>query len=382
MKLNLGTKLFLSNLAVLLVGMLVLVIVAQFSLVGAYGRHMAMMNGLGIGSGMGNVPGTGMGRGQGGLGQAGGAAFLNFRSGFYEALAWAGLAALAVALVASLLMSRALAAPLRAMMTASQRVAEGHYTERVPAGGSDELGQLAGRFNSMAEKLEQVETMRRRLIGDVAHEMRTPLTAIKGSMEGLVDGVLPASPQTFDQVAAEAERLNRLVDDLQEHSRVESGAIVMDLEPVSLAEVAGMACKRLERAYTTKDVSLTLDLPVALPPVRADADRLLQVLTSLLHNALQYTPAGGSVSLSVERRGQEVFVRVADTGIGIPPEHVQQIFERFYRVDKSRSRQAGGGSGIGLTIAKHLVETRGGRLWAESAGEGLGSTFTFTLPLK
>jgi len=378
MKLNLGSKLFLSNLAVLLVGLLVLVVVAQFSLPGAYGRHMGMMNALG------NVPGTGMmgagpGRGQAGAGQA---AFLDFRRGFYEALAWAGLAAMAVALVVSLLISRSLAAPLRAMMGASQRVAGGHYSERVPAGGSDEIGQLAANFNSMAEKLEQVEAMRRRLIGDVAHELRTPLTAIQGSMEGLVDGVLPASSQTFEQVAAETKRLSRLVDDLQELSRVESGAVVLDLGPVSLSELAETARKRLALSYAAKGVSLTIHLPAALPTVRVDTDRLLQVLSNLLNNALQYTPPGGTVSLSGELHGHEIIVRVADTGIGIPPEHLSYILDRFYRVDKSRSRQAGGGSGIGLTISKHLVEAHGGRIWVESAGEGQGSTFTFTLPLK
>jgi signal transduction histidine kinase len=371
-KLNLGTKLFLSNLAVLLVGMLVLVIVAQFSLPGAYGRHLGMMNDLGITPGMG-MQGSGLGRGQ--------AAFLNFRSGFYEALSWAGLAALAGALAVSLLMSRALTAPLRAMMTATQRLTEGHYNERVPVGASDELGQLAGRFNGMAEKLEQVETMRRRLIGDMAHEMRTPLTAIKGSMEGLVDGVLPASLLTFEQVAAEAERLSRLVDDLQELSRVESGAVILDIESVSLPELAETARKRLEQTFSAKGVSLILDLPAGLPLIHADPDRLLQVLTNLLNNALNYTPTGGNVSLSTEIRDHEVFVHVKDTGIGIPPEHLPHIFERFYRVDKSRSRQAGGGSGIGLTISRHLVEAHRGHLWAESAGVGQGSTFTFTIPL-
>jgi two-component system sensor histidine kinase BaeS len=378
MKLNLGAKLFLSNLAVLLVGLLVLVAVAQFSLPGAYGRHLGMMNGLGNAPGMG-MQGAGLGRGQAGAGQA---AFLNFRSGFYEALAWAGMAALAVALLVSLLMSRTLAAPLRAIMTASQRVAEGHYNERLPAGGSDEFGQLAGRFNSMAERLEQVETIRRQLIGDVAHELRTPLTAIKGSMEGLLDGVLPASKHTYEQVATEADRLSRLVDDLQELSRVESGAVVLDLKNVSLSELAEMVRRRLERAYKAKGVSLAIDLPAALPPVHADAERLLQVLTNLLNNALQYTPSGGSVHLSAERHDHEVFVHVTDTGIGIPPEHLPYLFDRFYRVDKSRSRQAGGGSGIGLTISRHLVEAHGGRIWVESAGEGQGSTFTFTLPHK
>jgi histidine kinase len=372
MKFNLGTKLFLSYLVVMLVGMLVLVAVAQVSLPGAYGNHLGMMNGMGM-------MGTGPGRGQTGVGGAG---YQNFRSSFYEALAWAGLAALLVALLVSLFISRGLAAPLRSMTAASGRVAEGHYSERVPAGGSDELGQLASSFNTMAEKLEQVENMRRRLIGDVAHELRTPLTAIKGSMEGLVDGVLPASQQTFEQVGAEADRLSRLVDDLQELSRVESGVVSLDLEPVSLPELAETACKRLAAAYADKVVSLAVDLPTGLPPVRADTDRLLQVLTNLLNNALHYTPSGGDVTLSGERRGREMFMRVVDTGVGISPEHLPYIFDRFYRVDKSRSRQAGGGSGIGLTISKYLIEAQGGRIWVESAGEGHGSTFTFTLPLS
>ena len=371
MKFNLGTKLFLSYLAVMVVGMLVLVAVAQVSLPGAYGNHLGMMNGTGM-------MGTGAGRGQAGTG---GAAFQNFRSSFYEALAWAGMAALIVALIVSLFISRGLAAPLRSMTTASERVAEGHYNERVPAGGSDELGQLAASFNTMAEKLEQVESMRRRLIGDVAHELRTPLTAIKGSMEGLVDGVLPASRQTFEQIGSEADRLNRLVDDLQELSRVESGTIALDLEPVSLPNLVETARKRLSGAYAAKGVALTMDLPAALPPVHADSDRLLQVLTNLLSNALQYTPSGGSVTLSAERHGAEMFVHVVDTGIGIPSEHLLYIFDRFYRVDKSRSRQKGGGSGIGLTISKYLVEAQGGRIWAESSGEGQGSIFTFTIPL-
>ncbi len=378
MKLTLGAKLFLSCLAVLLVGLVVLAAAAQFSLPGAYGRHLGqmaqMMNDSGMMDwGMGPDHGQGFGAGQD--------LFANFQFSFYEAFAWAALAGLGAAAVVSLLISRRLTAPLRDMTVASQRMAEGRYSERVPARGGDELGQLAASFNGMAEKLEQVEAMRRRLIGDVAHELRTPLTAIKGSMEGLVDGVLPASPETFTQVAAEAERLNRLVDDLQELSRVESGAVALDLKPVSLAELVETACKRLAASYASKGVSLTLDLSAALPPVHADIDRLLQVLTNLLGNALQYTPAGGHVTLSAETRSGEILIKVTDTGIGIPLEHMPHIFDRFYRVDKSRSRQAGGGSGIGLTISKALVEAHGGHLWVESPGEGLGSTFLFTLPV-
>jgi two-component system sensor histidine kinase BaeS len=372
MKVKIGTKLFLSYLSVILVGALVLVVVAQFSLPGAYGRHLGMMNNPGM-------MGSGAGRAQAGAGQA---AFQNFRSSFFEALGWAGLASLLVALVVSLLISQSIASPIRALTNASLRVSEGHYNERVPASNGDEFGMLAGSFNSMAEKLEQVEAMRRRLIGDVAHELRTPLTAIKGSMEGLVDGVLPASKPTYEQIAAEADRLSRLVDDLQELSRVESAAFALELRPVSLSELAETARKRLEQAYSAKGISLIFNLPGNLPLVRADTDRLLQVLTNLLNNALQYTPTSGKVILSAEKHAHEVFVHVADTGAGIPPEHLPHIFDRFYRVDKSRSRQAGGGSGIGLTISKHLVESHGGRIWVESSGEGQGSTFTFTLPIE
>jgi len=369
---KLGTKLFLSYLIVMVVGLLVLVFVAQVSLPGAYGRHMAMMNGSGM---MGN----GLGRGPSAAGAAG--SFQDFRSGFYEALGWAGLAALLAAILVSIFISRGLAAPLRKLTTASTRLAEGRYGERVPMDGTDEISRLGQSFNTMAEKLEQVESMRRRLIGDVAHELRTPLTAIKGSMEGLVDGVLPASPETFQQVAQESDRLSRLVDDLQELSRVESGAIELDLGSVSLNDLAEALRKRTAVAYAQKGVSLNIELPQALPTLHADGDRLLQVLTNLVNNALRYTPQGGQVSLTAELHGREMLIRVKDTGVGIPPEHLPYIFDRFYRVDSSRSRQGGGGSGIGLTISRHLVEAQGGRIWAESAGEGKGSTFSFTIPL-
>lgn len=365
MKLTLGAKLFFSYVLVLLVGLLVLVAVAQATLPRAYGRYMGPMTR----SLTERTPRPVMRM-----------EFANFRAGFYEALAWAGASALVVALGVSYWLSRRLTAPLEAMRRASQSIAEGHYTERVAIPGDAELAQLAMSFNTMAEKLEHTEAMRRRLIGDVAHELRTPLTAIKGSMEGLIDGVLPATSETFEQIAAEADRLSRLVDDLQELSRVEAGAYVLDLQPISLAQVIETARKRLAASYAAKGVELTLNLPANLPTVRADTDRLLQILLNLLTNALHYTPAGGRVTVSAEARPKEVWVRVQDTGIGIPPEHLPLIFDRFYRVDKSRSRQSGGGSGIGLTICKHLVEAHGGRIWAESAGEGQGSTFTFTLP--
>ena len=382
---HLGVKLFLSYFAVILVGVLVLALTVPAVLPSAFNRHLGNM---GMASEMGMMPGSGAGQGQGqgfGFGAQGtgmmAELFTGFRAGVFEALAWAMAAAVFVAVVISLLLSRSILRPLHDMMQASQRIAEGHYDERVRAGGVDELGQLAERFNQMAEKLHRVEAMRRQLIGDVSHELRTPLTAIKGSMEGLMDGVLPASDETYHQIHQEADRLNRLVDDLQELSRVESGAYGLDIQPVQIAPLLETLTKRFRQQFEAKRIGLDLNLPAGLPPVLADEHRILQVLTNLTANALQYTPAGGSVTVSAMRTNGQVQLTVRDTGAGIAPEHLSQLFDRFYRVDKSRSRAAGGGSGIGLTIAKYLVEAHGGKIWVESEGAGKGSAFSFTLPV-
>jgi signal transduction histidine kinase len=171
------------------------------------------------------------------------------------------------------------------------------------------------------------------------------------------------------------------VDDLQEISRAEAGAINLDLQAVSLSDLVEAARRRLGEEYKVRGVHLKIELPERLPLVHGDKDRLLQVLINLLNNALQYTPAGGTVTISGEKDRRDVTVQVTDTGIGIPSDHLPFIFDRFYRVDRSRSRQGGGGSGIGLTISKYLVEAHGGRIWAASPGEGQGSTFSFTLPI-
>jgi two-component system sensor histidine kinase BaeS len=286
-----------------------------------------------------------------------------------------------VAILISLFFSRRILHPLRAMMQASQRIADGHYQERVTVGSADELGQLAARFNQMAEKLEQVEAMRRQLIGDVSHELRTPLTAIKGSMEGLMDGILPATDETYQQIHQEADRLNHLVDDLQELSRVEAGAYDLDLRLTQIVPLMETLAKRFRQQFKEKRVRLDLNLPADLPSVLADEHRILQVLTNLTGNALQYTPEGGTVAISAVRDNRTVRITIRDTGVGIAPRHLAHLFDRFYRVDKSRSRAAGGGSGIGLTIVKYLVEAHGGEISVESEGIGKGSAFLFTLPV-
>ena len=372
---HLGAKLFISYLIVILVGVVVLGTAAELVVPSAFDRHLAAMNSM--------MQQT-MGRSSPGLR---GDLFENFRAAVTEALTFAALAAFLAAVLVSLLVSRQVVAPVHAMMSASQRIAEGNYTERVHVSGDlskgeqDELAQLALSFNQMAAKLQQTENMRRQLIGDVAHELRTPLTAIKGSMEGLIDGVLPADAETYQAIHREADRLQRLVNDLQELSRVESGAFELDRQSVKVSDLVDSAVARLGKQFEEKDVALETEVPSGLPQVFVDKDRIDQVLLNLVGNALQYTPSGGKVTISAHAQDDEIHIAVADTGIGIPPEHLPHLFTRFYRVDKSRSR-ARGGSGIGLTIAKHLVEAHDGRIWAVSSGSGQGSTFIFTLPLS
>jgi histidine kinase len=306
--------------------------------------------------------------------------FTNFRAAVTEALLVSTTTALVSAIIVSLFVSRRVVTPIHQMMEASQRIADGRYQERVDVASEDELGQLAHSFNQMAATLEQTEAMRRDLIANVAHELRTPLASIKGYMEGMIDGVLPAEPNTYQQIYQEADRLQRLVNDLQELSRVEAGAFELKRRPLLVGPLLQQSAARLRPQFEEKDVTLSLSIPTDLPPVQADEDRLSQVLLNLLGNALQYTPSGGAVTASAKTHNQELLVTVSDTGLGISAEHLPHLFNRFYRVDKSRSR-AGGGSGIGLTIAKHLVEAHDGHIWAESAGEGQGSTFSFSLPL-
>jgi signal transduction histidine kinase len=369
---HLGGKLFLSYLGVILMGVVVLALATTITVPQAFNRHMAGGQAVG-GGGMMNG-----GRGGGMMSDL----YLEFQASFADALLLAVLAAGGVAILVSFFLSRSITAPVRALTDASRELAEGQYSKRVAANSPDELGELAHSFNQMAEKLEQVESMRRQLIGDVSHELRTPLTAIKGSMEGLIDGVLPASPETYQQIHQEADRLARLVEDLQELSRVEAGAYPLDFRPISISLIVQQVVKQLAAQADDRQIELLQDVPAGLPPVLADHDRITQVLTNLVGNALQYTPAGGRVNTTAARDGADVLVSITDTGVGIPAEHLPHLFTRFYRVDKSRSRQAGGGSGIGLTIARHIIEAHGGRIWAESAGAGKGSTFKFTLPIS
>jgi two-component system sensor histidine kinase BaeS len=303
-----------------------------------------------------------------------------FRAAMLQALLLsAGVATLA-AVAVSLFVSAQIVTPIQRLLAASRRIASGHYAERVPVTETDELGALAAQFNTMAAELESVERRRVTLIGDVAHELRTPLATIEGYTEGLLDGVVAPGAETWALLHDEVGRLRRLVHDLQELSRAEARQLPLHIRPCHPAELVEQAMARIAPQFAEKGIVLTSGVPADLPAVQADADRIIQVLINLLGNALRYTPSGGTVRVSAERQDGAVAFHIADTGIGIAPEHLPYLFERFYRVDKARSR-ALGGSGIGLTIARALVEAHEGRIWATSPGPNQGTTFSFTLPI-
>jgi histidine kinase len=372
---HLTWKVFLSYLLVVFIGGVVLITAASLSVPAAFERHLVSMNEIMI---SGNIAGNNE--------QMVSDLFSQYNKAVLEAVTYAALAALVGAVLASFLISRQVVTPTLRMMSLSKRIAEGEYEERLllpdgqQAGQIDELGRLALSFNQMADKLEKTETMRRELIGDITHELRTPLTAVKGYLEGMMDGVFPADPETYQQIHSEIDRLQRLVNDLQELSRVEAGAFQLMLTPVSPASLIERIQNTLGRQFEEKNIQFEIDIEPNLPDINVDKDRIIQVLTNLVGNALQYTPSGGKVTLLVRREPSDLLFSVTDSGIGISADQITLIFNRFYRIDKSRTRTSGG-SGIGLTIARALVNAHQGKIWAESMGEGKGSTFSFLIPL-
>jgi signal transduction histidine kinase len=366
---SLGTKLLVAHLLVVAAGIVTVFVTASLIGTSFFERHVAHMHGFGAGPEQMLAVSDAM------------AAELNaaFRRSLTESLLIAGALALGVAVAASAIVSRQVVGPLARLATAAQRIARGYYAERVPGSGTDELDQLAVSFNEMAAALEDAERRRRQLIGDVAHELRTPLATLSGYLEGLQDGVVQPSDRTWAMLGAETARLTRLVEDLQELSRAEAHQLSLALQPVDATTAVQAAVDRLAPEFVAKGLTLDVTVPPGLS-LRADPDRLIQVLTNLLSNALRYTPAPGHVQLAVSRTSQTIRFQVQDTGVGIAAEHLPHVFERFYRVDKSRAR-ALGGSGIGLTITKALVEAMGGHIAVASAGAGQGTTVTVELPL-
>ena len=301
--------------------------------------------------------------------------------GFLQSSWWQFLLAGAVAGFISLLLARWLARgmtqPLRDMAAAARRMEVGDYSVRVQARSRDEVGQLAAAFNRMTAELEDLERSRRDLVANVSHELKTPITAIRAHLENLADGVEVADPRTLQLMLSQTERLGRLVDQLLDLSRLESGEVPFQVEVVPLAPLVSRVISEISMGRSISDVRIEHDVSPHLV-AEADTERIHQVLFNLVDNAVRFTPPGGEIRVTARPDGGRVQVSVTDTGVGISPEHLPRVFERFYRVDPARSRDDGG-TGIGLAIARSIVEAHGGRIVAKS-DPGHGSAFTFDLP--
>lgn len=311
-----------------------------------------------------------------------GVGYINFREAMFDSLLWAIMISLLVAIFISIYSSQRILQPLRHMDEASREIANGNYAKRIPVEGQDEFSHLARSFNAMSEKLEGIENTRVQMIGDISHELRTPLTILHGYLEGMADGLIPAEADTFAIMRKETERLARLVNGLQELSRVESGSVSLNLRKVNFADWIEELVKRNVILFEDQGLKLSLSIqPEAKTAlVNMDEDRMTQIFTNLLSNARQFSPEKGEVSMNVALKGNELESRVSDQGIGIAPENLAHIFERFYQVDRSRTNKRGG-SGIGLSIAQALITGHGGKIHAESQGIGSGTTFVVCLPL-
>jgi signal transduction histidine kinase len=303
---------------------------------------------------------------------------VGFLNSVNQQLLFAVVAVGLAALLFTWLLSRRMLGPIEALTSAAGRMERGDLSQRVAASSRDEIGELGRAFNSMAGGLERLEQLRRGMVSDIAHELRTPLSNIRGYLEAMRDGVARPDPALIASLHEEALLLTRLVDDLQQLELADAGQLKLVRQEADLGEVVEQAVIASRPAAASKSISVTTEVAPDLPPVEADRERVGQVLRNLLDNAIRHTPEGGSITVAARNDGDEVEMNVRDTGAGIPPEHMPNIFERFYRADSSRTRSTGG-AGLGLSIARQLVELHGGRIWVDST-PGAGSSFYFTLP--
>jgi two-component system OmpR family sensor kinase/two-component system sensor histidine kinase BaeS len=302
-----------------------------------------------------------------------------FINSLNKAILWAAVFAAIVALLVGMLISRHLTRPLAMLTNAASRLAGRDLGYRVPVISGDEIGELAVSFNNMAETLERNEMLRKNLIADTAHELRTPLSILRGNLESLQEGIIETSPEIIISLHDEVMRITRLVNELQDLSLADAGELRLNRRSVSVDDLVEKATLLFSGEAKQKNVNFLVDIQAGMPQVDVDPDRIVQVVLNILNNALFYTQHGGSVKLSAVLQGDSAVFSIQDNGIGIAPEDLVNVFERFYRSEQSRQR-AGGGAGLGLAIAKGLVEAHGGRIWAESK-VNVGSIFSFSVPL-
>ncbi|OGO37668.1 MAG: hypothetical protein A2147_07990 [Chloroflexi bacterium RBG_16_57_8] len=291
---------------------------------------------------------------------------------------WGAFVAIGIAFVIAFLLSRRILAPVKSLSSAARRIGRGDFSQKLVTGDKSELGELAIAFNSMSDDLERAEKLRRNLVADTAHELRTPLSNIRGYLEAIRDDVVKPDANTINSLYEEVTLLTRLVEDLQELALAEANQLTLVRQAEDITAVVHQAVSAAGAQALQKGVSLRTDFHGDLPPCDIDLQRIKQVLHNLLDNAIAHTSAGGNITVAARPEANWVEISVADTGEGIASAELPNIFERFYRVDKSRSR-ATGGHGLGLTIAKRLVEAHGGKIEAHSE-PGEGSRFSFTVP--
>ena len=268
--------------------------------------------------------------------------------------------------------------PLMQMRRITQQFAAGHLDRRMAKSEIPELNQLSASFNRMANSIEGIEQRRRELVSDMTHELRTPLTVVRGYLEEMAEGRIEPSPEIYQQLARETQRLERLVNDLQELSKAETGYLTVDVQPLDVYPLLESLVERFSEQLLEDGPVLKLDCPDRLPLVLADRDRTEQILIDLIGNAMQYTPSG-SIVVRAWRGTDRLWLAIVDTGIGIAPQDLPHVFERFWRAEPSRSRNSGG-TGIGLAITRRLVELQGGEIQVRSQLKQ-GSEFRFYLPL-
>ncbi len=303
-----------------------------------------------------------------------------FESSFALALAFGVLASIVGAGFLSWLLTRRISQPIQQLSLAAEAVAAGNYDVSVPHDSfGRELATLSDAFDDMAVQLAATDASRRLLLADLAHELRTPLATLEAHIDGLEDGIVPATPETYSVLRRQVARLRRLTSDLRTLTEVEAHALDLHLQPTRINTLIEDTCGAFERRYGAEGVSLSCAPCPQEVSVDVDPDRIQQVMANLLENALRHTPAGGQVTVSCDCTAEQVLIAVTDTGEGIPSHQLDAVFDRFHRADSSRQND-GEGSGLGLTIARGIIADHGGKLTAESAGPGSGTTLVISLP--
>ncbi len=360
-KLSLGTRLFLSHLIVMIVSLGTFTFIAKFSSPQFFVLRLEQLEKKGFFT----------------VRSARTYLIDGFQTAWDRSAIWSVIVGATAAGGVSYWLTKRIMKPLKQMKQITQNFAAGELSQRMPDSDIPELNQLSISFNRMAGSLEDVEQRRRELVSDLTHELRTPLTVVRGYLEELAAGEIQPYPELYLSLVRETKRLERLTRDLQELSKAEAGYLSINLQSVNLQPLLESLVEKFADQLLEEGPILQLNCSPNLPPVLADRDRLEQLIVNLIGNAIRYTEKG-SINLKAWQDNHQIWVAVTDTGVGIAPEDLAHVFERFWRADRSRSSYSGG-SGIGLAIAHRLVELQGGNIEVESE-LGKGSTFRFSLP--